>query len=181
MSRIKNKLAARLHPPKFMKFRLDLERCLGVKLEATPGPYGILNPRNVRDKDGNFASPYGGEDLPYLPKEEDLTYSYSCFGAILQAIKKGNGFMDAPDWEKPFDGVFTQSLMGDLRWTIGKKVGEIQQKELGASPEELNQLRLDAIKLCLDNGYIELDSEVDRAKAIELGIIEMNIPKFGDD
>ena len=89
--------------------------------------------------------------------------------------------MDAPDWEKPFDGVFTPSLMGDLRWTIGKKVGEIQQKELGASSEELNQLRLDAIKLCLDNNYIELDSEVDRAKAIELGIIEMNIPKFGDD
>lgn len=182
MSRIKNKFAEKVHPVKFMKYRLDLERCLGAKLEATRGSFGLLNPRNVRDKDGNFASPHGGEDLPFLPKDEELTYSYSCFGAVIQAIKKGTGFLDAPDWEKPFDGVFVPSSMGDLRWSVGPSaVASIQEKEAGASPEELNKLRLDAIKLCLDNGYIELDSEVDRAKAIELGIIEMNIPKFGDD
>lgn len=180
MSRVKNKLVEKVHPPKFMRFRLDLERCLGAKLESIPGPYGIVNPRNVRDKDGNFASPHGGEDLPFLPKEEDLVYSYSCFGAILQAIKKGNGFCDAPDWETPFDGVFSRSLIGDLRFSIGKEVGALQAKELEAGAD-LNKLRLDAIKLCLDNNYIELDSEVDRAKAIELGIIDMVIPKFGDD
>lgn len=182
MSRIKNAFVRKIHPPKFIRFRLDLNRCLEATLEATRGSYGLINPRNVRDKDGNFASPYGGEDLPFLPKQEDLTYTYSVFGSIIQAIKKGNSFLDAPDWEKPFDGVFNKSLMGDLRWSVGpSKVAAIQEKEVGASPEELNQLRLDAIKLCLDNKYIELDSEVDRAKAIELGIIEMNIPKFGDD
>lgn len=180
MSRVKNKFVDKVHLPKFMKYRLDLEKCLGAKLESTPGPYGIVNPRNVRDKDGNFASPHGGEDLPFLPKEEDLVYSYSVFGAIIQAIKKGTGFHDAKDWETPFEGVYTRSLMGDLRFSIGKAVGALQAQELETGAD-LNKLRLDAIKLCLDNNYIELDSEVDRAKAIELGIIEMNIPKFGDD
>jgi hypothetical protein len=142
---------------------------------------GSPTPRTVTDSKGQLASPYEGEDLPFLPKPEDLTYTYSVFGSILQAIKKGTGFLDAPDWELPFDGIFKKNLMGDLRWSIGpKKVAEVESKELGASSEELNKLRLDAIKLCLDNNYIELDSEADRAKAIELGIIEMNIPKFGD-
>lgn len=173
--RVKNRFVSTVAPPKFIKFRMDLDKCLGAKL-------GSPTPRTVTDSKGNYASPYGGEDLPFLPKPEDLVYTYSVFGAIVQAIKKGTGFLDAPDWEMPFAGIFNKNLMGDLRWSIGpSKVAKLEAKEVGASPEELNQLRLDAIKLCLDNGYIELDSEVDRAKAIELGIIEMNIPKFGDD
>lgn len=172
--RVKNTAATRVAPPKFIKFRLDLDKCLGALL-------GSPTPRTVTDSKGQLATPYGGEDLPFLPKPEDLIYTYSVFGSILQAIKKGTGFLEAPDWEMPFDGIFKKNLMGDLRWSIGpKKVAEVEAKEVGASLEELNKLRLDAIKLCLDNNYIELDSEADRAKAIELGIIEMNIPKFGD-
>jgi hypothetical protein len=56
-----------------------------------------------------------------------------------------------------------------LKWTFGfDKIKE------GAS-------LLETIKSLLDNKVIELDTETDRQKAVELGLIKLEIPKFGDD
>ncbi len=98
---------------------------------------------------------------------------FSVFGAIMQAMytsKDKHVFV-------PESGVSSLDF-GKIRWAVGaRKVADIERAEMAAvnDPEKLNQLRLDAIKLLLDNDIIELPDEKDREQAVELGLIEIKL------
>lgn len=174
-NRVKNKLTQ--IPYYKIPKGFDLEKCLGV-------PLGSNTIRTVENPIIRKIVEVDGEERKVImatPEEEKVIKAYSVFGACLQAMKQGKTYLKASMEAPPFYGLFRKnSPMENLRWEIGPtRVAKIEKQETGASPETLNKLRLDAIKLLLDDKYIELDSEGDRAKAMELGLIE--IPTFEED
>jgi hypothetical protein len=105
------------------------------------------------------------------PYKKEGKQEYSPFGACLQAMKVGNRYLDIPY-------AHTIKAMDNIKRKLGaQKVKDLQRRE--ANPEEdLNKLRLDILQTMIDNKVIEIDTEANREKAIELGLIKVEVPTF---
>lgn len=142
--------------------RFDLERALNTKVhEPRISSKGRRLDRLINKYIKN-------EEGLNIPNPNPVTYGY--LGACVHSMKNGNGYFEPRDSE-PELSRFTDHRfpISNLKWAFGfDKIKE------GAS-------LLETIKSLLDNKVIELDTETDRQKAIELGLIKLEIPKFGDD
>lgn len=146
----------------FMAREFDLDKCLELKLGASV----------LKEAESDYTETKveieGKEETLKMPIA-DRDCKFSVMGACLSSMKKmyGEGTIFIPR------NIKHSSASTDIFWRLGpSKVNKVLEKEEGATLEELNLMRLDFIKLLLDNKLIELETESKRAKAMELGILE---------
>lgn len=143
--------------------RFDLERALTTKVHEPK----VSNKGRRLDR----------IHIKYVENDEGLTIpnpedpiSYGYLGACVHSMKRGSGYFEPRDTEPVLSRLWDWRFpISNLKWMYGfDKIKE------GAS-------LFDTIKSLLDNKVIELDSEADRQKAVEMGLIKLEIPTFGDD
>lgn len=142
--------------------RFDLERALSTKVHEPR----VSN--KGRRLDRLITKYIENEEGLSIPNPNPVTYGY--LGACIHSMKRGSGYFEPRDSESELGRFMDYRFpISNLKWTFGfDKIKE------GAS-------LLETIKSLLDNKVIELDTETDRQKAVELGLIKLEIPKFGDD
>lgn len=143
--------------------RFDLERALTTKVhEPKKSSKGRRLDRLITKYVKN------DEGLTIPNPEDPISYGY--LGACVHSMKRGAGYFEPRDTEPVLARLWDYRFpISNLKWIYGfDKIKE------GAT-------LLETIKSLLDNKVIELDSEADRQKAVELGLIKVEIPTFGDD
>ncbi len=174
-ARIKNNLVPMIRMVRAgaMPVGFDLTRALETKLHEKS-----FASKTRRQRHKIYKKYVENEEGLTIPNPDDPV-TYSPMGAVIHSMRLGAQYNEPRETEPDLSRLWdTRYPISNLKWLFG--FDKIKQAlELDQGEPEIG--RLDIIKFLLDNKVIELDTESDRQKAVEMGLIKLEIPTFGED